>query len=62
VNGVEGVGVGGIAELIEDGDDLVVRSVGSGDERIGVAILMEDFEGRRVGRGGKAAACGVAAV
>src|ERR1700744_168825 len=41
----EGVVVGGIVELPEDGGDLVVGGVGVGDERDGVVGGVEDLEG-----------------
>ena len=45
VEGVEGVGVGGVAELVEEGGDLVVGGGGLGDEGEGVGGLVEEVEG-----------------
>ena len=42
---VEGVGVGGVAELPDDGGDLVVGGVGGGDEGDGVVGGVEELEG-----------------
>lgn len=42
---VEGVGLGGVVELVDDGDDLVVGGVFVGDEGDGVVGLVEEFEG-----------------
>jgi hypothetical protein len=46
VNGVKGMIVGGVVELIEDGGDLVIGRVWPGHERVGVVVLVEDFEWR----------------
>jgi hypothetical protein len=51
VEGVEGVGVGRVAELPEDGRDLVVGGGGRGDEGDGVGGGVEEFEGRWWGCG-----------
>ena len=47
VEAVEGVGVGGVAELPDDGGDLVVGGVGDGDEGEGAVGLVEEGEGWR---------------
>jgi len=51
---VEGVGLGCVVELVEDGGDLFVGGRGSGDEGQGVFGLVEDAEGwgGGVGAGG----------
>ena len=44
---VEGVGVGSVAKLPDDGGNLIVGDVGRGDEGEGVVGLVEEFENRR---------------
>jgi len=55
---VEGVGVGGVAELPDDGGDLVVGGGGGDDQGEGVGGLVEEFEGGRWGGGAWWLGCG----
>ena len=51
VDGVEGVGAGGVAELPDEGGDFVVGGFfGDGEGEGGVSVV-EDFEWGRWGRG-----------